>query len=749
MSPPAARRVGPGRKVGPPPMSMREASRLSVATAASAPSYQAMRASRQHSQTTAASAAPGNAAARAGKRGRGERKVVHLSAILRQVPSSVEANKISVVEKYVTEVDELPDRFLDVEILFLSHNSISTLAGFQQFRQLRVLSLACNCIESFTEIEALSDFPSLQVLNLEGNPVTIWPFYRLHAILRMPKLKMLDSKEVKPAERESAPSILKEEGEMLQLMFSNYFLQKKLEGAMTRIKLHSELMAVAYGRMSALNRADLPAPTSLDTRKYLEFWEIENNLGPKERDRVLGELRMEVRRVKLSQSTKDMDVTGVFDVFKALVSEGEDPSQALRRRPGMSEHAQWQLAFRQVSMAQQTTISRLLSRLQEVKTEAEAKTLMLHNQSSAINRMRAENQERERNAALDREALIRELRAQVGSLEAASGLSISTLSPVKTASVRTPAANRPVSAAPARGVAASRRLAMSSTQQERPVAEQQLSNISAAPRTDGRRLPSGRRAGGSENAVPPAALGGTVSSAGDENVHTSFELPDDENLRGDLRGDAVPFIATRCSPASAISNAAAAAAGLGVSGRQSPGDDVEIPAPRAPPQPMEQAGSARPSPAKGGGDKEGKDRSAMGAFRSVRDSMGDTSAGLSGQVGVWEGGWGVGGGHGSEDAAEKKGRAEKKEELGDERLTELTRTLGRYVVLAVWLSVATRCQGMVVVVVARDVCQVSCIDCCNASDAMCAGCQRHQMRLRAVALTSPEYQTLRRPLATL
>ena len=37
---------------------------------------------------------------------------------------------------------------------------------------------------------------------------------------------------------------------------------------MTRIKLHSELMAVAYGRMSALNRADLPAPTSLDTRKY-------------------------------------------------------------------------------------------------------------------------------------------------------------------------------------------------------------------------------------------------------------------------------------------------------------------------------------------------------------------------------------------------------------------------------------------------------------------------------------------------
>lgn len=59
-----------------------------------------------------------------------------LSKILRQSPSCVEPNKISVVEKYVTEVDPLPDRFLEVEILFLSHNSISTLAGFKQVRQL-------------------------------------------------------------------------------------------------------------------------------------------------------------------------------------------------------------------------------------------------------------------------------------------------------------------------------------------------------------------------------------------------------------------------------------------------------------------------------------------------------------------------------------------------------------------------------------------------------------------------------------
>lgn len=376
------------------PMTLREMSRLSVnSTASSAPSYRELQAARRAGPPTSGTAHTGS---RSGRRAKGERKTVRLSAVLRQAPSSVEPNKISVVEKFVTDVDELPDRFRDAEVLFLSHNSISTFTGFCQFRQLRVLSLACNCIESFTEIEALATASfgsSLQVLNLEGNPVTIWPFYRLHTIHRLPKLKMLDSKDVKASERESAPAILQEEAEMLKLMFSNHFLQKKIEIAMTRIKLHSELMAVTYGRTSALNRADLPLPTTLDTRKYLEFWDLESNLGARERDRVLSELRLEVRRVKLKETTKDMDVSGVYDVFKAMVSEGEDPSLALKRPPAMSEHRQWELAYKQVSMAQQERISRLLQSMQDVKAEAEAKVATLHAQSRAINLLRAETGE--------------------------------------------------------------------------------------------------------------------------------------------------------------------------------------------------------------------------------------------------------------------------------------------------------------------------------------------------------------------
>jgi hypothetical protein len=180
------------------------------------PSYLSLGASKKAPPSPSSSRRPG------GRVKAGKEKEINLSAMLRQCPSAVEPNKISVVEKYITQVpsrsprdhprypgashvpgpswpgrprgsggqlagalhfsvgrcnqphpsykqhdhvqslladatpelsslkylpppwqiDAVPDRFLDAEILFLSHNSLSTLAGFRQFRKLRVLSLA-------------------------------------------------------------------------------------------------------------------------------------------------------------------------------------------------------------------------------------------------------------------------------------------------------------------------------------------------------------------------------------------------------------------------------------------------------------------------------------------------------------------------------------------------------------------------------------------------------------------------------
>lgn len=61
-----------------------------------------------------------------------------------EYPQSFEENKISVVQKFVSEIDPMPKKFLKVETLYLSSNNIRTLDGLQQFSNLKNLSLANN-----------------------------------------------------------------------------------------------------------------------------------------------------------------------------------------------------------------------------------------------------------------------------------------------------------------------------------------------------------------------------------------------------------------------------------------------------------------------------------------------------------------------------------------------------------------------------------------------------------------------------
>ena len=282
---------------------------------------------------------------------------------------------------------------------------------------------------------------------------------------------------------------------------------------------------------------------------------------------------------------------------------------------------------------------------------------------------------------LEREALIRELRAQVGSLEAASGLSITTLSPVKIADARRLGACEPDQ--------------VQKQRQKQQQQQQQLSAIAAAPRTDGRRLPSGRQVGG-------AAKGASSLAGDDEHLQLSFDLPDEESSHGDT----VPFIATKCTPISASATAAkvkARSSDADLQGKMGPGaeldmkpgtargkaqgdveealsgEDADVPAPRAPPRPMEQGGSAQPSPAKRSRAVEGdEDMNVRNSLRTLRESMSVKSAealrSRVAGVGVWEGGWGLEDGAGESQGAMK---TEEVEDEGSARLTELTRALGR------------------------------------------------------------------------
>ncbi len=60
----------------------------------------------------------------------------------------LEPNKISVVEKFITVIDTVPEKYLGAETVFLSNNCITSLAGLRQFRKLKTLSIANNCVST-------------------------------------------------------------------------------------------------------------------------------------------------------------------------------------------------------------------------------------------------------------------------------------------------------------------------------------------------------------------------------------------------------------------------------------------------------------------------------------------------------------------------------------------------------------------------------------------------------------------------
>jgi Leucine-rich repeat (LRR) protein len=117
-----------------------------------------------------------------------------LSDVLRQQPACFSLKKINIASKYIEVLDELPPRFRQVEILFLSNNSLRTVQGIQQFRSARVISLTNNVIDSFDEVDVLAAAcPSLEVLALQGNPIATHPRYRSSVLQRIPWLRVLDS----------------------------------------------------------------------------------------------------------------------------------------------------------------------------------------------------------------------------------------------------------------------------------------------------------------------------------------------------------------------------------------------------------------------------------------------------------------------------------------------------------------------------------------------------------------------------
>ena len=155
------------------------------------------------------------------------------------------------------ELLPFPFSFLDrgVEILFLSHNMICSLEHIYQFAHLRILSLTANPISDIEELRHLAPIATLQSVSFEDCDITLQPYYRSYVIKLLPQLRVLDSKEIKDAERDVAASIVSRCEETLQVMFTTHFLILKLSRVVTKIRLHSDLIGAVFGRIAGTSAA--------------------------------------------------------------------------------------------------------------------------------------------------------------------------------------------------------------------------------------------------------------------------------------------------------------------------------------------------------------------------------------------------------------------------------------------------------------------------------------------------------------
>ena len=160
-----------------------------------------------------------------------------LTDVLDASPTLFDVNRISVVEKYVTALDRLPEKYVGAAYVFLSKNNLTSLAGVEQFADARVVSVASNCISDIDEIRHLQRCPQLQVLNMQYNPLTWMPFYRYHVLRRLPGLRSLDSTDVTASEHSLAGTIVAKEASTLRIMVQNECHIMQMEEALNRLRL--------------------------------------------------------------------------------------------------------------------------------------------------------------------------------------------------------------------------------------------------------------------------------------------------------------------------------------------------------------------------------------------------------------------------------------------------------------------------------------------------------------------------------
>ena len=228
------------------------------------------------------------------------RKPVALCEILAQNAHCQDPGRISAVQRCLTSIGKVPDRFTAATSVFLSKNSLSALRGIDQFADVRVLSLANNLVADFEEILVLRSCPHLRVLNLQENPVAWLPYYRWHALQMLPLLRSIDGFEISDADRSLCPTILSRETSTLQIMVQNECHLHQLRECLNRLRLHHSFHREVHGRVGNLNGA-ASAVSDADPRRVLQMLPVQ--LSAEEQASTIARLREWVKSLWLARAS--------------------------------------------------------------------------------------------------------------------------------------------------------------------------------------------------------------------------------------------------------------------------------------------------------------------------------------------------------------------------------------------------------------------------------------------------------------
>eukprot|EP00192_Tetraselmis_astigmatica_P001879 CAMPEP_0117686410 /NCGR_PEP_ID=MMETSP0804-20121206/22430_1 /TAXON_ID=1074897 /ORGANISM="Tetraselmis astigmatica, Strain CCMP880" /LENGTH=1642 /DNA_ID=CAMNT_0005498091 /DNA_START=310 /DNA_END=5238 /DNA_ORIENTATION=- len=312
---------------------------------------------------------------------------VPLASLISKIPQQFDRNKICVVEKGVTDIDELPVRYINIKALYLSNNRIRHLGRIGQFSNLHSLSLANNDITDIRELDLVAAAcPKLEALMLEGNPISSAPIYREHVLHRLPCLKTLDGQEVSDKERDQALQLVRQEQGLLDVMISNKCLLHKMEMVAKLQAIHQELR-VLFGIMHARDaRADGAGRCRPSAHRLLQMWDFEGQLGDEDRRAFCRAVQAEVKQVFASRQA----------------AEG---TRAKR----------WESSCYEAIAQQQSASARLLAVI-EAQESNMAKKWPSSTSSQELSLVREEHGLRHGDIRGDREALISEFRESAFSL---------------------------------------------------------------------------------------------------------------------------------------------------------------------------------------------------------------------------------------------------------------------------------------------------------------------------------------------